>query len=100
MMAGREMIFAVVITAVAASLLLDILGFVFHTLPNFLRQAKIKETTMKERLETTDSGMLANVLDDMQSLGLIELRPDADRKPVIRKPPAEDHNMSKKAAAA
>ncbi len=97
MMTGREIMFAVVIAAIAGSLLQDI-GLAL--LPKFLRQAKTKENTMKERGETTDSGMLANVLDDMQSSGLIELRPDADRKPVIRKPPAEDHNMSKKAAAA
>ena len=42
-MTGRELVFAVAIAAVAASLLLDILGFVFHTLPNFLRHAKSRK---------------------------------------------------------
>ncbi len=87
MMTGREMMFVVVIGAIAGSLLQDI-GFAL--LSNHLRQAKTKENAMKKRGETTDPGMLAKVLGDMQSLGLIELRPDADKKPATRKPPAED----------
>ena len=98
MMATREMLFAVVISAVAASLLLDILGFVLHTLPNFLRQAKIKENPVNP-----DSAVMAMVLKDMQFLGLIELKPDGDRK--LRSfaiegklHQAEDQNKMKKAA--
>jgi hypothetical protein len=99
MMTGREMIFAVVIAAVAASLLLDILGFVFHTLPNFLRQAKIKENPVNP-----DSAVLARVLSDMEFLDLVELKPDQDGKlrssAIDGKPHRADDqkNISKKAA--
>ena len=51
--------------------------------------------------ETTHSAVLAMVLDDMEFLGLIRWKPDADKKPDIdRKPQAQDqHAISKKAAA-
>ena len=56
---------------------------------------------MKANPEMTESAVLAFVLDDMQFLGLIELKPDEDEKPAIEgKPQPEDqNNMSKKAAA-
>ena len=56
---------------------------------------------MNTNPEMTDSAVLAMVLDDMQFLGLIELKPDEDEKPAIKgKPQAENHdNMSKKVAA-
>jgi hypothetical protein len=99
MMTGREVMFAVVIAAVAASLLLDILGFVFHTLLNFLRHAKIKENPVNP-----DSTVLARVLSDMEFLDLIELNQDQDAKlrssPIDGKPHQADgqKNISKKAA--
>jgi hypothetical protein len=80
MMTGREMMFAVVIAALAASLLLEILGFVVHTLPNFLRRAKIKKNSVNTN---PDFAMLATMLKDMQSLGLTKLKPDEDEKPAI-----------------
>ena len=81
-MTGREMMFAVVIAALAASLLLEILGFVVHTLPNFLRRAKIKKNSVNTNPEFA---MLATMLKDMQALGLTKLKPDEDEdeKPAI-----------------
>jgi hypothetical protein len=72
MMTTREMLFAVVISAVAVSLLLDILGFGLHTLPNFLRRAKIKKNFVNTN---PDFAMLATMLKDMQALGLTKLKP-------------------------
>ena len=99
MMTGREIIFVVVIAAVAASLLLDILGFVFHTLPNFLRQAKIKEDPVN-----SDSAVLARVLSDMEFLDLIELKPDQDGKlrssAIDGKPHRADDRKNKSKVAA
>jgi hypothetical protein len=73
MMTAREMLFAVVISAVAASLLMDIVGFVSHTLPNFLRRAKIKKGPVNP-----DAAVMAMVLKDMRLLGLTELKPDKE----------------------
>ena len=84
MMTWSEMIFAIVITAFAGSLLQDAL------LPNFLRQAKIP---MKTKSEMTDPSILAMVLDDMESLDLIKLSPNAEKRPLT-----EDQHMSEKAA--
>jgi hypothetical protein len=84
MMTWSEMIFAIVITAFAGSLLQDAL------LPNFLRQAKIP---MKTKPEMTDPSILAMVLDDMESLDLIKLSPNAEKRPLT-----EDQHMSEKAA--
>jgi hypothetical protein len=59
---------------------------------------------MNKNPETIDSAVLAKVLDDMQFLGLIQLKPDEDGKlrsfAIEGKPnQAEDqNNMSKKAA--
>ena len=92
MMTWSEMIFAIVITAIAGSLLQDAL------LPNFLRQAK--ETPMKTKPEMTDPSILAMVLDDMESLDLIRLSPNAEKMPLIKgKLQTEDQHMSEKAAA-
>ena len=94
MMTWSEMIFAIVIMAIAASLLQDAL------LPNFLRQAK--ETPMKTKREMTDPSILAMVLDDMESLDLIKLSPDAKKMPLIKgklQLQTEDQHMSEKAAA-
>jgi len=84
MMTWSEMIFAIVTTAIAGSLLQDAL------LPNFLRQAKIP---MKTKSEMTDPSILAMVLDDMESLDLIKLSPNAEKRPLT-----EDQHMSEKAA--
>jgi len=89
MMTWSEMIFAIVITAFAGSLLQDAL------LPNFLRQAKIP---MKTKPEMTDPSILAMVLDDMESLDLIKLSPNAEKMPLI-KGKLQDQHMSEKAAA-
>jgi hypothetical protein len=92
MMTWSETIFAIVITAIAGSLLQDAL------LPNFLRQAK--ENPMKTKPEMTEPSILAMVLDDMESLDLIKLSPNAGKKPLIDgKPQTEDQHMSEKAAA-
>ena len=59
---------------------------------------------MKTNPEMTESAVLAFVLDDMQFLGLIELKPDGDQKlgwPGIEgKPQVEDQNNINKQAAA
>ena len=90
MMTSSEMIFAIVTTAIAGSLLQDAL------LPNFLRQAKIP---MKTKSEMTDPSILAMVLDDMESLDLIKLSPNAEKMPLIKwKLQTEDQHMSEKAA--
>ena len=92
MMTWSEMIFAIVIMAIAASLLQDAL------LPNFLRRAK--ETPMKTKREMTDPSILAMVLDDMESLDLIKLSPNKEKMPLIKgKLQTEDQHMSEKAAA-
>jgi|SRR6516165_4821685 hypothetical protein len=90
MMTWSEMIFAIVITAIAGSLLQDAL------LPNFLRQAK--EPPTKTKPEMTDPSILAMVLDDMESLDLIKLSPNAEKMPLI-KGKLQDQHMSEKAAA-
>ena len=82
MMTGLEMMFAIVIAAIAGSLLLDILHFVFHTLPNILRQTKPVNP---------DYATMAMVLDDMQFLGLTKLKP-VKTKRARSKPQAEDQN--------
>ena len=93
MMTWSEMIFAIVITPIAGSLLQDAL------LPNFLRQTK--ETPIKSKPEMTDPSILAMVLDDMESLDLIKLSPNANKKPLVEGKPhtTEDQHMSEKAAA-
>jgi len=92
MMTWSEMIFAIVITPIAGSLLQDAL------LPNFLRQTK--ETPIKSKPEMTDPSILAMVLDDMESLDLIKLSPNAEKMPPIKgKLQTEDQHMSEKAAA-
>jgi hypothetical protein len=55
------------IAAVAASFFVDILGFVFRTLPNFLWRAKIKKYPHRHY------EVLATMLKEMESLGLIKL---------------------------
>ncbi len=51
--------------------------------------------------EMTDSAVLAKMLDDMEFLGLIKLKPDVDKVPAIdRNPQAQDqHATSDKAGA-
>jgi hypothetical protein len=86
------MLFAIIITAIAGSFVQDLF------LPKFLRQAE--KTPMKAEPETTERSILAMVLDDMESLGLIKLSPIAGKKPLIEgKPQAEDQHTSGKAAA-
>jgi hypothetical protein len=82
--------FAVIIIAVAGSFVQD-LFFV----PKFLRQAE--EPPKKAEPETTERSILAMVLDDMESLDLIRLSPNADKNPLIEGK-AQQH-MSEKAAA-
>jgi len=85
-------LFAIVIVAIAGSFVQD------AVLPKFLRQAE--EAPMKADPEPTERSILAMVLDDMESLGLIKLSPIADKKPLIEgKPEAENQHTSKKAAA-
>lgn len=76
-MTAREVIFAIVIAGVAGTLLLDIVSFVSHTLSNFLRQAKTKENPM----DTNPDPLMTMVLDEMQSLRLIDVTPDESKKP-------------------
>jgi hypothetical protein len=91
-MTGREVLFAVVIAAIAGSLLQD-LAWVCFALPIFLRPAKIEP-------ETTEPPIMASLLDDMQALGLIEFTPDGDKRPPAeRTPQAEKAHPSEKAAA-
>jgi hypothetical protein len=83
-------VFAIVITAIAGSFVQDLF------LPRFLRQ--LEETPVKTKPEMTETSILAMVIDDMESLGLIKLSPDAEKKPLIEgKPQAEDQR--EKAAA-
>jgi hypothetical protein len=85
-------VFAIVITAIAGSFVQDLF------LPKFLRQAE--ETPMKAEPETTERSILAMVLDDMESLDLIKLSPNAEIKPLIHgKPQREDPHTNEKAAA-
>jgi hypothetical protein len=85
-------VFAIVITAIAASFVQDLF------LPKFLRQAE--ETPMKTEPETSERSILALVLNDMQSLDLIKLSPNANKKPFVEgKPRREDQHVSEKAAA-
>jgi hypothetical protein len=55
---------------------------------------------MKTKPEMTDPSILAMVLDDMESLDLIKLSPNAEKMPLIKgKLQTEDQHMSEKAAA-
>jgi hypothetical protein len=50
--------------------------------------------------EMADSEVLAMALDDMEFLGLIRWKPDAEKPAIVRKPQGqEQHAISKKAAA-
>ncbi len=80
--------FAVVTIAIAGSLLQD-LGLFLYALPNFLRPAKP---------EVTNPPILAMVLNDMQSLGLIDFTPDTGKKPATERKARHQH-MGEKAAA-
>jgi hypothetical protein len=85
-------VFAIVITAIAGSFVQDLF------LPKFLRQAE--DPLPKEaEPETTEHSILAKVLDDMESLDLIKLSPNADKKPLVEPHTTEDQHMSEKAAA-
>ena len=85
-------LFAIVIAAIAGSFVQDLF------VPKFLPRAE--KTPMKTEPEKTERSILAMVLDDMESLDLIKLSPNADKKPVIEgKPQTEDQHMSEKAAA-
>jgi hypothetical protein len=91
-MTGRELLFTVIIAAIAGSLLQDLV-WICYALPNLLRPAKTEP-------QATDPPIMASVLDDMQSLGLIELTPDGDKKPPAgRKPQTENAQPREKAAA-
>jgi hypothetical protein len=82
-------LFAIVIIAIAGSFVQDLF------LPKFLRQAE--QTPMKTKPELTEPSILAMVLDDMESLDLIRLSPNAGTKPEAQ---TEDQHMSETAAAA
>ena len=85
-------VFAIVITAIAGSFVQDLF------LPKFLRQTE--ETAVKTEPEMTEPSILAMVLDDMESMDLIKLSPNADKKPLIEeKSRREDQHVSEKAAA-
>jgi hypothetical protein len=85
-------LFAIVITAIAGSFVQDLF------LPRFLRRAE--ETAVKTEPEMTEPSILAMVLDDMESMDLIKLSPNADKMPLIEgKPQTEDQHTSEKAAA-
>jgi hypothetical protein len=87
-------VLALIAVVVAASLFLDIFDFVFRTLPNFLRRAKIKKKP------NPDYEVLAAMLKDMESAGLIKSKPGEDEEPAIKgKHQAEDHNTNKRAAS-
>jgi hypothetical protein len=90
MVTGSETIFAAVTIAIVGSLLQD-LGSFLYALPNFLRPAKVEP-------DVTNPPILAMVLNDMQSLGLIDLTPDTDKKPVTERKARHQH-MGEKAAA-
>ncbi len=90
MVTGSETMFAVVTIAIAGSLLQD-LGLFLYALPNFLRPAKVEP-------EVTNPPILAMVLNDMQSLGLIDLTPDTNKKPATERKARHQH-MGQKAAA-
>ena len=62
------------IAEVAASFFVDILSFVFRTLPNFLRRAKIKKNP-NQHYE-----VLATMLNEMESLDLIKLKSGQEGK--------------------
>jgi hypothetical protein len=66
--------FALVVMFIAASFFVDILGLMF--LPNFLRRPKIKRNQNPEikRNPKPDNEVLATMLKDMESLGLIKLK--------------------------
>jgi hypothetical protein len=83
-------VFAVIIIAVAGSFVQD-LFFV----PKFLRQAE--EPPREAEPETTERSILAKVLDDMESLDLIKLSPNAEKKPPVEG--KTQQHMSEKAAA-
>jgi hypothetical protein len=86
-------VFAIVITAIAGSFLQDL-----FLLPKLLWQGG--EVPIETEPETTEPSILAMVLDDMESLDLIKLSPNADKKPLIEgKPDTQDQHMSEKAAA-
>jgi hypothetical protein len=83
---------AIGITAIAGSFVQDLF------LPRFLRQPE--EPPIKTEPEVTEPSILATVLEDMESLDLIKLSPNADKKPFIEgKAQTEDRHISEKAAA-
>jgi hypothetical protein len=85
-------VFAIVIAAIAGSFVQDLF------LPGFLRRPE--EPPMKTEPEVTEPSILATVLEDMESLDLIKLSPNADKKPFIEgKAQTEDQHISEKAAA-
>jgi hypothetical protein len=85
-------VFAIVITAIAGSFVQDLF------LPRFLRQPE--EPPKKSEPEVTEPSILATVLEDMESLDLIKLSPNVDKKPFIEgKAQPEDQHISEKAAA-
>jgi hypothetical protein len=85
-------VFAIVITAIAGSFVQDLF------LPRFLRQPE--EPPIKTEPEVTEPSILATVLEDMESLDLIKLSPNANKKPFVEeKSRREDQHVSEKAAA-
>jgi hypothetical protein len=85
-------VIAIVITAIAGSFVQDLF------LPRFLRQPE--EPPIKTEPEVTEPSILATVLEDMESLDLIKLSPNANKKPFVEgKPRREDQHVSEKAAA-
>ena len=84
MMIGREIIFAAIITGLAASFFLDIFGLASR-LPNF----RLKENPMNTNREQ-ERRLLMGVLDDMRLLGLVELESDKSKEPHKKTPAIEE----------
>jgi hypothetical protein len=80
------MMFAI-IAGVAASFFVDILGLMF--LPNFLRRPKIK------RNPNPDNEVLTAMLNDMESLGLINLKSGEDAIRDKRQAEHQSHTSKK-----
>lgn len=90
-MSAPEIIFTASIAGLTASLLRDIYGFVSHTLPNLLRQAK--QAKIKEDPLKPDFAVMAMVLKDMQSLGLVGPL-EGEKRAVAGNPHAEDRDIT------
>jgi hypothetical protein len=75
MMTDRGIILVLIVVVVAASLFLDIRD-VLRRLSDFRRRAKIKKNQHQ---------VLGTMLKDMESSGLIKLKPSKFEKPAVRR---------------